>query len=222
MQRKWSQERDSSLSVGEWGLQGFSPATLSTCSMSETVKVHSNAADCVKSVQSYFASDPSQCHAALCVRGFVPFLFPVCEMSGGLLQECIWRNESPVCLWCRGATIIHCVKANLRKIRHTGCIQGNRIEAALPCWIPCGTETCFLDYCIKESVTQDLWGKHAGTIMEARICARHVEFVFLSSPSVYSRLMSDTSPSFACFPAAKWRNWYLFLSNLSYFEFLFF
>lgn len=35
------------------------------------------------------------------------------------------------CAGFQGAMIIHCVKTNLRKIRYTDCIQGNRIEAAL-------------------------------------------------------------------------------------------
>lgn len=54
--------------------------------------------------------------------------------------------------------IIHCVKTNLREIRYTGYIQGNRIEAALLHMIPQGMITWFLDYCIIGSVAQGLWG----------------------------------------------------------------
>lgn len=50
----------------------------------------------------------------------------------------LWKNvcgdTSPMLSWCASfqwATIIHCVKINLRQIRCTDCIQGNEIEAAL-------------------------------------------------------------------------------------------
>lgn len=88
------------------------------------------------------STDKSQCqHVAACVRVYV-FACCVClarGRSGGLLHKCIWGYVSPILLWCagfQGAMIIHCVKTNLRKIRGTDCIQGNRIEAALTVFHP--------------------------------------------------------------------------------------
>lgn len=67
------------------------------------------------------------------------FVCPFCvadpwRSRGGLGQKCILGYVSPMLPWCagfQGAMIIHCAKTNLRQIRCTGCIQGNRIEAAL-------------------------------------------------------------------------------------------
>lgn len=137
------------VSVREWAVWDFSLVTRSTCRTSEILRMHWNRADCIK------ASNPILHQISLNVICSVFFFRSV----RGAVDYCMDVSGDMRAQYIFDSTIIHCVKANLRKIRRTGRIQGNRIEAALPCWIPWGMATWFLDYCIKESVTQCLWEK---------------------------------------------------------------
>lgn len=77
--------------------------------------------------QPFFSSDTAVMHECMPVSS----VFPVEEVA---VDYCI--NVSGGYVSPMHRLIIHCIKTRPGEIRHTGCIQGNRIELALLYLIP--------------------------------------------------------------------------------------
>lgn len=117
-------------------------------------------------------------HACVCVCVLSAcFVCLASGRGGGLLQKCIWGYVSPILSWCagfQGAMIIHCVKTNLRKIRCTDCIQGNRIEAALTVFHSPRHDNMIFGLLHYRKCHKGPVGKAAGTQYGDRVSSRYL------------------------------------------------
>lgn len=88
----------------------------------------------LKPIQCYFCvNQPVSMSAAAVMHARMPVLvvFPAEEAA---MDYC--RNVSGGYVSPMHRLVIHCIKTRLTKIKHTGCIQQNRIEAVLLFLIP--------------------------------------------------------------------------------------
>lgn len=135
-------------------------------------------------------------HACMCICVCLPVsVCLACGSRGGLLQKRIWGYMSPVLLWCtgfQGAMIIHCVKTNLRKIRCTDCIQGNRIEAALTVFHSPRHDNMIFGLLHYRKCHPGPLGKAAGTQYGNRVFELSVLFLFDLLSLLTNKLSSGT------------------------------
>lgn len=150
------------------------------------------------------STDKSQCqHVVACMHvDFVLLFFCLaCGGSGGLLQKCIWGYLRPILWWCtgfQGTMIIQCVKKILRKIRCTGCIQGNRIEAALTVFDSPMHDNMIFGLLHYRSVTQGLWGKRQVHSKEAGWVSGASYLIFFLSSFTNKGMSMENSQEVMC------------------------